>query len=55
MESDIISLVNRRISENNKSKELQVQTEERINRLIYELYNLAEHEITFLNSPFEGG
>ena len=55
MESDIISLVNRRISENNKSKELQAQTEEKINRLIYELYNLTENEITFLHSPFEGG
>ena len=48
MESDIISLVNRRISENNKDEEIWRDTEEKIDRLIYELYDLTEDEILFI-------
>lgn len=50
MESDIISLVNRRISENHKDDESQKIIEEKIDRLIYELYDLTEDEISFVKA-----
>ena len=50
MESDVISLVNRRVSENNKSDEDQKMTEEKIDRLIFELYGLTEEEILFVKA-----
>jgi len=51
MESDVISLVNRRISENNKSDEIKALTEEKIDRLIYELYEINDKEIAFIQKP----
>ena len=50
MESDVISLVNRRISENDKSDEMKAHTEEKIDCLIYELYDLTENEIAFVKT-----
>ena len=50
MESDFVSLVNRRISENNKSNEIRTITEEKIDRMIYDLYDLTENEIAFIHS-----
>ncbi|MDR2913578.1 MAG: hypothetical protein LBV74_01880, partial [Tannerella sp.] len=49
-ESDIISLVNRRISENNKNNEMKLQTEEKIDCMIHELYDLTENEIAFIKA-----
>ena len=50
MESDVITFVNRRISENNKSDEEKRITEEQIDRLIFELYELTEDEISFIKA-----
>lgn len=50
MESDIISLVNRRISENNKGDEDRILTEEKIDRLIFDLYDLTEDEVAFVKA-----
>jgi len=50
IESDIISLVNRRISDNSKSEEEQKITEEKIDNLIYLLYELTESEISFVKA-----
>ena len=50
MESDVITLVNRRISENNKGDEERQVTEEQIDRLIFELYDLTEDEISFVKT-----
>ena len=50
MESDIITLVNRRISENNKGDVEKQITEKQIDRLIYELYDLTDDEISFVNA-----
>ena len=49
-ESDIITLVNRRISENNKSEEDRRITEDKIDRIIYELYDLTEEEISYVKA-----
>ena len=48
IESDFISLVNRRFSENSKSDELKKLTEEKIDQMMYELYGLNENEIEFI-------
>jgi hypothetical protein len=48
MESDIIALVNRRISENEKNANYAVEIEEQIDRLVYELYHLTEEEAEFV-------
>jgi hypothetical protein len=50
MESDIITLINRRISENGKSGVSDGEIEEQIDRLVYELYNLTEEEAGFVRS-----
>jgi hypothetical protein len=50
MESDIITLVNRRVSENGKNGGNAGEIEEQINRLVYELYNLTEEEAGFIRS-----
>ena len=50
MESDVISLVNRRISENNKSEEERQATERQIDRLIFELYDLTDDEVSFVKA-----
>ena len=50
MESDILTLVNRRISENNKSEAEKQITEKQIDRLIYELYDLTDDEISFVKA-----
>lgn len=48
METDIITLVNRRISENSKSDDDKRLTESKINRLVYDLYELTDDEIAFI-------
>ena len=53
VESDVISLVNRRISENSKSNEIKKLTDGKIDRMIFELYGLTENEITFIKSQTE--
>ena len=50
MESDVISLVNRRISENNKSEADRQITEQQIDRLIFELYELTDDEAAFVKA-----
>ena len=50
VESDIITLVNRRISENSKSEDVWRATEDKIDCLIYELYGLTENEISFIKA-----
>ena len=49
-ESDIISLVNRRILEKNKSEEERRITDEKIDNLIFELYDLSENEISYIKA-----
>ena len=49
-ESDIMSLVNKRITENNKSDEERQITEDKIDSLIYELYDLSEDEIAYIKA-----
>ncbi|MDR2147878.1 MAG: hypothetical protein LBE91_15605 [Tannerella sp.] len=46
-ESDLISLVNRRISQNENSTEA-LDTDHRIDSLVYELYGLSEEEKNFI-------
>ena len=50
MESDVITLVNRRITENNKSEKERQATENQIDRLIFELYDLTEEERSFVKA-----
>ena len=54
MESDVISLVNRRISENNKSEEERRTTERQIDRLVFELYDLTDDEVSFVKAQRGG-
>ncbi|MDR3251987.1 MAG: hypothetical protein LBT35_00225 [Tannerella sp.] len=50
METDIITLVNRRITENGKSDDDKRFTESKINRLVYDLYELTDDERAFILS-----
>ncbi|MDR3250634.1 MAG: hypothetical protein LBT42_03095 [Tannerella sp.] len=50
VESEIISLVNRRISENSKDEAGKRMTEEKIDKLIFDLYELTGDEIAFIKA-----
>ena len=50
IESDVVLLVNRRFSENNKSKEVKALTDEKIDRIFYRLFDLTENEISFIKT-----
>ena len=53
MEVDMITLVNRRIAEQSRGETERAETEEKIDRLVYDLYNLTEDEVAFVESQIQ--